>query len=88
MHDCAKEGLGYRITTTKNVTVSENGRIVPVRATVANKDFTRALVFNPLAATFSGIAAILGMFMYAIDTSLCLSIVSRRIVPCLMLFIS
>lgn len=78
MHDCAKEGLGFRLTTTKNVTVSDNGRIVPVQATVANKEFTRALVFNPLSATFSGIAAILGSFMYAIDTSLCLSIVSRQ----------
>ena len=76
MHDCAKEGLGFRITTTKNVTVSENGRVVPVRATVANKEFTRALVFNPLAATFAGIASILGLFMYAIDWSLCLSLVS------------
>lgn len=76
MHDCAKEGLGFRITTTKDVRVSENGRIVPVEATVARKEFTRALVFNPLAATFSGIAAVLGMFMYAIDTSLCLSLVS------------
>lgn len=76
MHDCANEGLGYRITTTKDLRVSENGRIVPVEATVAEKEFTRALVFNPLAATFSGIAAILGLFMYAIETSLCLSLVS------------
>lgn len=81
MHDCAKEGLGFRLTTTKNVTVSDNGRIVPVQATVANQDFTRALVFNPLAATFSGIASILGLFMYAFDTSLCLSIVSGQFSP-------
>lgn len=77
MHHCVKEGLGFRITTTKNVTISDNGRIVPVRATVASAEFTQALVFNPLAAAFAGVAAILGMFMYAIDTSMGLSIVSH-----------
>lgn len=81
MHDCAKEGLGFRITTTKEVRVSDNGRIVPVEATIAKKELTRALVFNPLSATFAGIASTLGMFMYAIDTSTCLSLVSSLSSP-------
>jgi len=76
MHDCSKEGLGFPITTTKDIHRDESGRIVPVEATVADRELTRALVFNPLSATFSGIAAILGMFTYAIDPCLCLSIVS------------
>jgi hypothetical protein len=76
LHDCSNEGLGFPITTTKEVYRNEAGRIVPVEATVAKKELTRALVFNPLSATFAGIAAILGLLTYAIDPCLCLSIVS------------
>lgn len=76
MHDCSREGLGFLITTTKDVHRDESGRIVPVEATEAERELTRALVFNPLSAAFAGIAAILGMFTYAIDPCLCLSIVS------------
>lgn len=76
MHDCAKAGLGFHIASTKDQRISENGRIIPVEATIASKEFIGALVFNPLAAAFSGIAAVLGMFMYALDTSVGLSLVS------------
>jgi hypothetical protein len=76
LHDCSNEGLGFPITTTKEVYRNEAGRIVPVEATVAKEELTRALVFNPLSATFAGIAAILGFLTYAIDPCLCLSIVS------------
>jgi hypothetical protein len=76
MHGCTKEGLGFPITTKKNIHVDKRGRFVSVKATVADRELTRALVFNPLAATFAGIAAILGIFTYAIRPCLCLSIVS------------
>lgn len=76
MHDCKHLGPGYRISTSKKVVISENGRVVRDRAVVVNEEFTQALVFNPLAATFAGIADTLGIGMYIIDTSLCLSIVS------------
>lgn len=75
MHDCSKEGLGFAITTTKEVYMNDEGRIVPVEATVAEKDLTNALVFNPLAATFAGLGAILGLLTYAIDDCMCLSMV-------------
>ena len=75
MHDCSHIGPGFPITTTKEVTTDDSGRTVPVEPTVANQELTRALVFNPLAATFAGITAILGLLTYAIEPCLCLSIV-------------
>jgi hypothetical protein len=75
MHDCSNSGPGFSITTTKEVTTDDSGRIVRVEPTVANQELTRALVFNPLSATFAGITAILGLLTYAIEPCLCLSIV-------------
>ena len=76
MHGCTKEGLGFPITTKKEVHKDKRGRIVSVETTVADRELTRALVFNPLSASFAGVAALLGMFTYAIRPCLCLSIVS------------
>lgn len=75
MHDCSNSGPGFPITTSKEVTTDESGRIVPVEPTIANKELTGALVFNPLSATFAGITAIIGFLTYAIEPCLCLSIV-------------
>jgi hypothetical protein len=77
MHGCSQEGPGFAITTKKNVHRDQRGRIVSTGSGGADRELTRALVFNPLAATFAGITAILGMFTYAIEPCLCLSIVSR-----------
>jgi hypothetical protein len=75
MHGCTKEGLGFPITTKKEVHKDKRGRIVSVETTVADRELTRAMVFNPLSASFAGGAAFLGMFTYAIRPCLCLSIV-------------
>jgi len=76
MHGCTKEGLGFPITTKKEIHQDKRGRIVSVQTTVADRELTRALVFNPLSAAFAGLAMILGTFTYAIQPCLCLSIVS------------